>query len=130
LTATNAVLSFQKGTYGCGRTTGQCFAGFGNANRRVMAKREEIVYTCDRCKTELGGPRAINLVTSLSESLAWSRLHVNIKLMSGVHNDSSFEPADLCRECAIALLSDAVNRVKKGERASAGTESSDQLGWG
>lgn len=71
----------------------------------------------------------LDIVTSLSESSFWSRLHVRIMHVSGVHNSANTEPAELCKTCVIKLLEDALSRVRKGERASEGVESSDQEGW-
>lgn len=88
-------------------------------------------YNCDKCGANLKTSRnALNIVTTLSDSLFWSRLHVKIKLHSGMHNDGKWEDADLCKKCAIELLSDALKRVRKGERATAGAEEVEQKQWG
>jgi len=93
-------------------------------------KHESVSYACDKCGKKLTDSGGLNLVTVLSEiSGYWSRLHVHIRHRSGVHNDGKVEDADLCKACAIELLSDALARVRKGERASAGTEKPDPRGW-
>ncbi len=94
-----------------------------------MAKTEETSYSCDKCGKNLKNASGTDIMTSLSESLSWSRLHVNIILRSGMHNDATEEKADLCKTCTLALLMDAVKRIRKGERSTAGTESSEQKGW-
>jgi hypothetical protein len=95
-----------------------------------MAKNQITVYTCDSCGKSLGGPGSLNIVTSLSgENLLWSRLHVGIVKRSGMHNDATEEGADLCQKCAIVLLANAIRRIRAGERASKGAETSEQEGW-
>jgi hypothetical protein len=83
-------------------------------------------YYCDNCDVEL--PTHTNevcIVTSKSEqSIGWSRLRVKIEHRHGSHNDAKSEPSELCQNCAYLLLKDAAERVKAGERASAGVESS------
>lgn len=59
----------------------------------------------------------------------WSRLRVTFEYHHGVHNDSKEGPADLCQECAVKLLTDALKRVKAGERLSAGVENIDKTGF-
>ena len=87
-------------------------------------------YHCDNCGKKLAGPSCLNIVTSKSEqSLGWARLHVAVQLISGAHNDSQTSDADLCKKCAIKLLSDALRRVRGGERATAGTEEIEEQGW-
>lgn len=88
-------------------------------------------YNCDKCGKELPGHRnSLNIVTSMCEdSYGWARLHVRIKLRSGIHNDASTTDADLCQQCAIALLKDALNRVRMGERATKGAEDSNEGKW-
>lgn len=88
-------------------------------------------YNCDNCGNELPGHRnSLNIVTSLYESSpSWARLHVRIKLRSGVHNDANTTDADLCKACALKLLRDAVIRIEAGERVTKGTEGSEQAGW-
>ena len=95
-----------------------------------MAKQETTTYTCERCGTKLKTcNNSMDIVTSLSESQCWSRLHVQIVHRHGIHNAAETEQADLCQDCAVWLLNDAMNRVRKGERATAGSESSDQRNW-
>lgn len=94
-----------------------------------MSRRETITYACEKCGKTIAGPNNLNIVTSLSEDAYWSRLHVGIIHHHGMYNDGTREPADLCQSCAVALLEDAAARVKRGERASAGTEGTDQRGW-
>lgn len=89
-------------------------------------------YNCDNCGNELPGHRnSLNIVTSLYEGSGsgWARLHIRIKLRSGIHNDANTTDADLCKACAVNLLKDALKRVQDGERATKGTESSTQGGW-
>lgn len=87
-------------------------------------------YFCDKCGKKLStSHNSLNIMTSLSESSLWSRLHVKILHIHGVNNDSTQDQAELCKTCAIKLLVDAVNRMRKGERATEGTESSAQKNW-
>lgn len=95
-----------------------------------MAKSEEISYSCDKCGKKLKtSHNSVNIVTSLSESMCWSRLHVQIVHVHGVHNDAETEQADLCKSCAVELLIDALKRVRNGERATEGTEHPEQGAW-
>jgi hypothetical protein len=95
-----------------------------------MATHTNEVFNCDRCSKKLRTiDNQMDIVTSLSERSYWSRLHVRIQHHSGVHNDGELREADLCRDCAIFLLKDALKRVQNGERASKGTESSDLEKW-
>ena len=71
----------------------------------------------------------LNIVTSISEHMVWSRLHVQIVHRSGIHNDATTNDADVCQKCAIRLLTDLERVKKKGERATEGAESIDQEGW-
>jgi len=95
----------------------------------MIHKIEE--YTCDNCGKDL--PTCDNnmeIVTSKSEhNIGWSRLHVVIQHHHGSHNDGDIENADLCQKCAVKLLTDALRRVKNGERTTAGVGSSDQGSW-
>ena len=94
-------------------------------------KRQVEKYACDNCGAPLLGPSPLNIVTSKSEaSMAWSRLHVKIEHRHGYHNNADTEDADLCRRCADILLTDALERIRNRKRASAGTEHSEQQGWG
>lgn len=87
-------------------------------------------YYCDRCGKKLKTwANAIDLVTSLRETQCWARLHVVILHRHGMHNDATTERAELCKNCSVELLRDALNRALKGERASAGTEAVEELGW-
>lgn len=93
-------------------------------------KIKETKFYCDRCQIIVSSSSSLDIVTSLNEeSIAWSRLHVNIILRSGCHNDSTKEDADLCKRCVIDLLEDALKRVRTGERATAGVESASAGGW-
>lgn len=47
-----------------------------------------------------------------------------------MHNDSTTDRAELCKTCTLKLLGDAMARIRKGERATAGVEESDQARWG
>lgn len=92
-------------------------------------KREVAAYSCDNCHRKLPRNSNLDIVTSISEGGVWSRLHVQIMRKHGIQNKFEIDQADLCRPCTIDLLSDALKRVRKGERATAGTESGDQVGW-
>lgn len=94
-----------------------------------MSNHSETKYACDKCRKRL--PTHSNHVaigTTLSdESIGWSRLRVVIEHRHGSHNNGKVNRADLCKKCVIALLTDALNRVKKGERVSAGIDTIDML---
>lgn len=95
-----------------------------------MARHTNITYTCEKCGVELETSRNVmDIVTSLSESMCWSRLHVQITHVKGINNTSKEEKAELCRNCTIFLLKDALGRVCAGERASKGVESSTLGRW-
>lgn len=87
-----------------------------------MSSVTDTKYHCDNCGKRLpGGDSDVVIVTSKSEeSYGWSRLRVTIEHHSGFHNDGEVHPADLCQLCAVKLLTDALKRVKAGERSSAG----------
>jgi hypothetical protein len=87
-------------------------------------------YNCDKCNKKLKTySNSIDIVTSLSEGSCWERLHVRIQNNSGVHNNGKLREAELCKNCAILLLEDALKRIKNGERASEGTEHSELQKW-
>lgn len=94
-----------------------------------MSSNIEMKYHCDRCGKKLPtDSNSIAIVSSNSEkSICWSRLRVTIEHHYGSHNDGKVDPADLCKPCTVKLLSNALTRVKKGERMSAGVESIDML---
>lgn len=95
-----------------------------------MATHTSEEYTCDNCGRGLQTcNNSLDIVTSKNENNPWSRLHVKIEHHHGFHNDSEMDPADLCQKCAIKLLTDALQRIKNGERATKGVESSDQGDW-
>ena len=95
-----------------------------------MGKSETTTYHCDKCgKTLKTCDNDMDICTSISESSYWRRLHVKIEHAHGMHNDGTTEQADLCKPCAVALLADALKRVKAGERATAGTQDIDQQNW-
>lgn len=95
-----------------------------------MSKQETTTYHCDRCGKQLEHSRnSVDIVTSLKESGYWSRLHVQILHRHGVNNDATVEQADLCQPCASHMLDDALQRIRHGERATAGTESALQGTW-
>jgi len=72
----------------------------------------------------------MDIVTDLDEGGSyWKRLHVQIKERHGVHNQAEEGDAELCQLCAITILTDALKRVKKGERTTAGAGHADQQGW-
>jgi hypothetical protein len=62
-------------------------------------------------------------------SYAWSRLRVTIEHRHGAHNASKTNAADVCQSCAIALLTDALERIRKGERVSAGVSDIKAIAW-
>jgi hypothetical protein len=94
----------------------------------AIMTREE--YSCDNCgkKLKTHGNK-VEFVKSLTGEWdnPWERLHVRIIDMHGFHNDAEEKPADLCKECAIKILTDALKQVKSGIRMSAGIESSEAL---
>ena len=93
-------------------------------------KTEQVTYSCDKCGKKLKtSNNTLDIKTSLSEDGYWARLHVRIIHIHGMHNDGTTEEAELCKSCASGLLEDALKRVRKGERASAGTEEVEQCGW-
>lgn len=92
-------------------------------------KHQQTFYNCEKCNEKIDSPSSLNIVTPLKEDEYWSRLHVRIIHRYGVHNNSKEEYADLCQTCTIALLVDALSRVRNGERASKGTEDPGQKGW-
>lgn len=96
-----------------------------------MGRETTTKYFCDMCKSKLKTcHNTMSIVTSKSESdHYWERLHVKIALVHGAHNDCETEDAELCQQCAIRLLTDALKRVSNGERATAGVESSRQEYW-
>lgn len=89
-----------------------------------MASTPLTEYSCDNCGRVL--PSASNHVvinTDIrTDSAAWSRLRVTVHHHHGSHNDGNVHPADLCKSCAVALLTDALARVREGERVSAGVD--------
>jgi uncharacterized protein YlaI len=89
------------------------------------------VYYCDNCGKRLAGfTNKLDIVTSKSEAeLGWDRLHVKIDRHYGQHNDGERKGADLCKDCAVRLLQDALARVAQGERASVGVESPRMETW-
>ena len=71
------------------------------------------------------------IVTELSDKFAsyWSRLRVQIIYAHGMHNDRDEKEAELCQTCAIDLLTDALKRIRKGERVTSGYEDINQSAW-
>ena len=95
-----------------------------------MSKSEVISFSCDKCGKYLPTYRnSMDIMTSLRETGSWSRLHVQIIHRHGFDNNATVEQADLCKTCAENLLADALKRVRAGERATEGTESSGQEKW-
>ena len=93
-------------------------------------KTEHTTYSCEKCGKKLKAyQNSIDIVTSLREDGYWSRLHVKIEHIHGVHNDATTEAADLCKLCTIQLLTDALKRIRKGERATAGVEGIEEGKW-
>lgn len=95
-----------------------------------MARIETISVVCDNCGKSLPSYMAqLNIVTPKQEDNPWKRLHVLIKTRTGYHNRSEESNSDLCKKCAIALLEDAVKRIKLGERTSPGVEEVEKGTW-
>lgn len=95
-----------------------------------MSRSETTSYHCDKCGKKLKTyNNTLKIIKEISTRAFWSRFRLRIEYIYGMHNDATTNDADLCQACAIELLSDALDRVKKGERASAGTETPDQKGW-
>lgn len=95
-----------------------------------MAHSETTTYICDKCGKKLKTcNNSMDIVTSISESSYWSRLHVRVIHIHGMHNDATEENAELCKTCASVILADALKRVRAGERTTAGTEDSEQNNW-
>lgn len=93
-------------------------------------RTETTTYSCDKCSKLLrSSANAVNIVTTLRDTRYWSRLHVRIEHSHGVDNSVKTEQADICKECAVLLLKDALKRVQEGERASAGTENAEMRTW-
>lgn len=96
-----------------------------------MSQYQRIEYFCDKCGSKL--PTFMNqmvIVTDVGQhSSSWSRLHVIIEHHHGSHNNGKTEKADLCQKCAITLLEDALQRVKAGERMTAGVEDPKERKW-
>lgn len=88
-------------------------------------------YDCDNCGKKLptSGNRVVIQTEKSEGPIGWSRLQVTIEHHHGSHNDGETEKADLCKKCTVALLEDALKRVKKGERMSEGVETSRMLGF-
>lgn len=85
---------------------------------------------CDRCGKKLLSDGSLNIVSPIHESQrSWGRLHVTIDHRHGYDNNATTDNADLCRDCAIYLLENALARARGGERVSAGVEDPKQLGW-
>lgn len=95
-----------------------------------MSRHETTTYYCDKCGKKLKTcNNEMTITTSLSENMCWARLHLQIIHISGVHNNGETKQAELCKACAVALLEDALKRVRAGERSSKGWESSDMEKW-
>lgn len=97
-----------------------------------MSQTTETKYYCDLCNKELKTTsNTLAIVTEMERYLSsrWARLTVKIVCSSGFHNDGKTTEAELCKTCATNLLTDAVKRVRNGERATKGVESSNQEGW-
>lgn len=76
-------------------------------------------YHCDDCGKQIQrNERNVDIVTAKdSDSTSGRRqLHVTVVTYT-VHDDDHIKinPADLCQECAVKLLDDALQRLKAGE---------------
>lgn len=87
------------------------------------------IFACDKCHKKMGHTNNMNIVTKLDESTHWSRLHIQITHISGLHNNSTKRAAEMCKNCTLELLRDAIGRISRGERMTAGVQSSEQQGW-
>lgn len=95
-----------------------------------MGSTTNTVYHCDRCKKRLKTCNNEMLIeTSLEEGYFWSRLQVQLIHRHGTNNGGKEEKAELCQKCAIWVLTDALKRVKAGERTTKGCGNTDQQGW-
>ena len=96
-----------------------------------MAQYTATKYTCDHCGKALPTfKNNLDIAISKSESnIGWSRLHIKIEHHHGSHNDGQRDDADVCQECAIKLLTNALEQVKKGVRATQSTESIYEEAW-
>jgi hypothetical protein len=94
-----------------------------------MGKYTTTVYNCDKCNKRITYSSCLDIMTSLTEAVCWSRLHVRIIRIHGIHNDANYDKAFLCKKCTMMLLKDALERVEKGERTTKGTEEIDEQGW-
>jgi hypothetical protein len=97
-----------------------------------MASHQIIRWSCDNCGKELpSSSNNLNIATDKSTgSYFWERIHVLIERRHGSQNNGASDNADLCQTCAIAILTDALERVVKGERTTARFGgSSEQRGW-
>lgn len=94
-------------------------------------KQSHVTYSCDKCHAKLKtDENTLDIVTSLTEGGGyWSRLHIRVTHIHGIHNDATTEKAELCKQCTVELLLDAVKRIRAGERATAGTEGIEAGGW-
>lgn len=95
-----------------------------------MASHTQTEYSCDRCGKSLSTySNDLDICTSLQEGTTsyWARLHVKIEHHSGMNNNGSHRPADLCKTCTELLLRDAARRVHEGERVSAGVRTIEML---
>lgn len=88
-----------------------------------------VTFSCDRCHKSLSSCNKLDIVTSLKCFYGWERLHVQILHISGLDNQYETRKADLCKECTISLLSEALKRIEAGERATAGVEEVEEQGW-
>ena len=94
-----------------------------------MGQSTTVYYTCDKCGKKLKTCNNVMAIVSDGMSAYWRRLRVQVIHCHGMHNDGTEEQAELCKSCAVELLTDALKRVRKGERASAGAEDSYQNNW-
>lgn len=83
--------------------------------------KQTTTYCCDSCGKDLSTEKCnLNITTTKHGSgISGSKLHVMI-----IHRNEQIgsENADLCQQCCIEILEDALGRVKNGERSSEGTE--------
>jgi hypothetical protein len=94
-------------------------------------KHESVSYSCEKCHRALKDAGGLTIRTELygQNGGPWARLDVKIEHSHGMHNTGETEPAQLCKACTVELLMDALKRVRKGERATEGTDKVEQVNF-
>ncbi len=80
-----------------------------------MAEEKTTTYSCDGCNlvVDESGQNS-EVVIDRNTDGVWSRFHIRIILQTGVHNQSSEHPSDLCQDCAVKLLRQAAKAILSG----------------